>query len=272
MYSRDIIYNDKYITFKDSYKLISSKLSKFPEMFALGDIQKEVFPYNFYTIDNLNKYKDDYEIDGPEYQKFEDELRQGFNKINDDKKNKAYQKFREIIKTKFNGIFNRRRYSQFYCEREVEILFKGVSCMRTYLDKITALDCLKYLTISTIAHRHMINDVYSKTNSDNKNNNENVSNNNEYLEDLYNTTGVLNQYIQSSIWGGVCASYKNAKLLIKKVISDFDGVSLYTSAMKRINIITGKCRKFELNELDEINKSMNVYDKDNNVVGYNNKN
>ena len=283
MYSRDIIYNNKYITFKDSYKLISSKLSKFPAMFALGDVQKEVFPYNFYTIDNLNKYKDDYEIDSPEYQKFEDELRQGFNKINDDKKNKAYQKFREIIKTKFNGIFNMRRYSQFYCERDVEILFKGLICMRTYLYKITALDCLKYLTISTIAHRHMINDVYSKTNqdsktnSDNKNkdnstNPENISNNNTYLEDLYNTTGVLNQYIQSSIWGGVCASYKNAKLLIKKVISDFDAVSLYTSAMKRINIITGKCRKFELNELDEINKSMNVYDSNNNVVGYNNKN
>ncbi|MDY6057938.1 MAG: DNA polymerase, partial [Candidatus Onthovivens sp.] len=281
MYSRDIIYNNKYITFKDSYKLISSKLSKFPEMFALGDIQKEVFPYNFYTIDNLNKYKDDYDINGPEYQKFENELRQGFNKINDAKKNEAYEKFKEIIKTKFNGIFNMRRYSQFYCERDVEILFKGLICMRTYLYKITALDCLKYLTISTIAHRHMINDVYSKTsfssdsktNDDNKNkeSSENV-NNNTYLEDLYNTTGVLNQYIQSSIWGGVCASYKNAKLLIKKVISDFDAVSLYTSAMKRINIITGKCRKFELNELDEINKSMNVYDENNNVVGYNNKN
>lgn len=282
MYSRDIIYNNKYITFKDSYKLISSKLSKFPEMFALGDIQKEVFPYNFYTIDNLNKYKNiNFKLGSKEFESIEDELRQGFNKINDDKKNEAYEKFREIIKTKFNGIFNMRRYSKFYCERDVEILFKGLICMRTYLYKITALDCLKYLTISTIAHRHMINDVYSKTsfssdsktNSDNKNNNgEEVVNNNTYLEDLYNTTGVLNQYIQSSIWGGVCASYKNAKLLIKKVISDFDAVSLYTSAMKRINIITGKCRKFELNELDEINKSMNVYDSNGNIVGYNNKN
>ena len=276
MYSRDIIYDNKYITFKDSYKLISSKLSKFPEMFALGDIQKEVFPYNFYTIDNLNKYKNiNFKLDDNNYKLIEDELRQGFNKINDDKKNKAYQKFREIIKTKFNGIFNMRRYSKFYCERDVEILFKGLICMRTYLYKITALDCLKYLTISTIAHRHMINDVYSKTNQkDNNKNNESQEtvNNNEYLEDLYNTTGVLNQYIQSSIWGGVCASYKNAKLLIKKVISDFDAVSLYTSAMKRINIITGKCRKFELNELDEINKSMNVYDDKGNVVGYNNKN
>lgn len=286
MYSRDIIYNNKYITFKDSYKLISSKLKKFPEMFALGDIQKEVFPYNFYTIDNLNKYKNiNFKLESEEFKSIEDELRQGFNKINDDKKNKAYNEFREIIKTKFNGIFNMRRYSKFYCERDVEILFKGLICMRTYLYKITALDCLKYLTISTIAHRHMINDVYSKTsfssdsktNQDkNKNNNNNNSQetitNNEYLEDLYNTTGVLNQYIQSSIWGGVCASYKNAKLLIKKVISDFDAVSLYTSAMKRINIITGKCRKFELNELDEINKSMNVYDSQGNVVGYNNKN
>ena len=119
MYSRDIIYNNKYITFKDSYKLISSKLSRFPQMFALGDIQKEVFPYNFYTIDNLNKYKNiNFKLGSKEFEFIEDEIRQGFNKINDDKKNKSYEKFKEIIKTKFNGMNEKLRTAS-VCARNV---------------------------------------------------------------------------------------------------------------------------------------------------------
>ena len=261
LYSRDIIFEGKHITFKDSYKLITSKLSKFPEMFALGDIQKEVFPYNFYTIDNLNKYKNiNFKLGSKEFEVIENDLIQGFNEINQDKKNKAYNEFREIIKNKFNGIFNMRRYSKFYCERDVELLFKGLISMRTYVYKITALDCLKYLTISTIAHRHMINNVYTKTN---KRQDDKIL---DFSEDLYTTSGILNQYIQSSVWGGVCTSYENSKILVKRVVSDFDAVSLYTSAMKRLYIVTGKCKKFSNNELDMINNSMNV---DGN---YNNKN
>lgn len=253
LYSRDIIFEGKQITFKDSYKLITSKLSEFPDMFALGDIQKEVFPYNFYTIDNLNKYKNiNFKLDSKEFKEIENDLIQGFNEINQDKKNKAYNEFREIIKNKFNGIFNMRRYSKFYCERDVELLFKGLISMRTYVYKITSLDCLKYLTISTIAHRHMINNVYTKTN---KRQDDKIL---EFSEDLYTTSGILNQYIQSSVWGGVCTSYENSKILVKRVVSDFDAVSLYTSAMKRLYIVTGKCKKFSNNELDMINESMNI--------------
>lgn len=257
LYSRDIVYDNKYFTFKDSYKLITSKLSEFPEMFKLGRVQKEIFPYDFYTYENLLKYKDiDFDINNREFKLIERDLINGFNEINYENKIKRYFEFRDIIKHKFKGKFNMIEYSKFYCERDVEILAKGLISMRTYLYQITALDCLKFLTISTIAHNHMINHVYSKTKEG---------------EDLYTTSGILNQYIQSAVWGGVCASYRNAKVLIDRVLSDFDAVSLYPSAIKRFFLITGKCKKFEYEQLEEINKSMNIYDNDNNVVGYDNK-
>ena len=257
LYSRDIVYDNKYFTFKDSYKLITSKLSEFPEMFKLGRVQKEIFPYDFYTYENLLKYKDkDFDINSREFKLIERDLINGFNEINYENKIKRYFEFRDLIKHKFKGKFNMIEYSKFYCERDVEILAKGLISMRTYLYQITALDCLKFLTISTIAHNHMINHVYSKTKEG---------------EDLYTTSGILNQYIQSAVWGGVCTSYRNAKVLIDRVLSDFDAVSLYPSAIKRFFLITGKCKKFEYEQLEEINKSMNIYDSQGNVVGYDNK-
>ena len=48
-------------------------------MFSLGDAIKEVFLYNFYTFDNLNKYdKKYYDIDSEEFKEIRDDLIKGF--------------------------------------------------------------------------------------------------------------------------------------------------------------------------------------------------
>lgn len=357
-YSTDIVYKNKLITIKDSYKIISSKLKNFPDMFKLcsmnkdafpfkfftksviekyenkfinvkdeefykfyqvrffngysihqklknmwdfkneimnrcngvfniinyldeyyqNTIVKEVFPYNFYTIENLKKYDKDYVLDSPEYQEFEKDLKRGFSqyseedidklygknkKLTDEEKklienekklyeeniNKLYEEFRKVIIYKFNGVFNMNKYSEFYCKRDVEILTKGLMHFRTSALEILKLDCFKELTISSMAHKFMINNVYSQTGDEN----------------IYTTSGVLNQYIQSAVYGGVCATYKNGKVFIKQIVSDFDKVSLYPSAMSRLWVITGKCRKFHKDELEKINDSMI------DLSGYNNK-
>jgi hypothetical protein len=46
-------YKGKHITFKDSYSIISMKLSRFPNAFNLESGQKEMFPYKYYTFDRL---------------------------------------------------------------------------------------------------------------------------------------------------------------------------------------------------------------------------
>ena len=39
----------------NSYSLIPSKLSLFPEMFGLEKMQKDIMPYKLYTIENVEK-------------------------------------------------------------------------------------------------------------------------------------------------------------------------------------------------------------------------
>lgn len=239
VYSRIIDYKGKQFTFKDSYKLISMKLAEFPNMFSLGDAIKEVFPYNFYTFNNLNKYdKKYYDIDSEEFKEIRDDLIKGFGTEYKEK----YRKFKKIIRKKFNGYFNMVNYSKFYCKRDVELLIKGLIRMRTYLYALTKMDCFKQLTIPGIIHRVMLSKVYSK-HKEGK---------------VYMYSGYINQYIQSALYGGVCTSWRNAKLLIKKIISDYDAKSLYPSAMKRLYVVSGKCKPFTDEEIKTINDSMHV--------------
>ena len=239
IYSRMIDYEDKHFTFKDSYKLISMKLAEFPNMFKLGDTIKEVFPYTFYTFNNLNKYdKKCYNIYKPEFNEIKDDLIKGFGV---DRKQK-YIKFKKVIRDKFGGQFNMVDYSKFYCERDVELLIKGLICMRTYLYRLTKMDCFKQLTIPGIIHRVMLSKVYTK----------------HQEGKIYMYSGIINQYIQSALYGGVCASWRNAKLLIKMIISDYDAKSLYPSAIARLYTVSGKCKPFTEENIKTINDSMHV--------------
>ena len=52
-----IKYHHKTFMFKDSYSLIPSKLSSFPKMLKLDCGQKELYPYNYYTLERLKTDK-----------------------------------------------------------------------------------------------------------------------------------------------------------------------------------------------------------------------
>ena len=49
----DIKYNKKILHFKDTLPVLSCKLSQLPQMFNIPDVQKEIFPYKYYTLDRL---------------------------------------------------------------------------------------------------------------------------------------------------------------------------------------------------------------------------
>ena len=49
-----IKYNKKNIIFKDSYSILTMKLSKFQSAFKLDSGQKEMFPYNYYIFNRLH--------------------------------------------------------------------------------------------------------------------------------------------------------------------------------------------------------------------------
>lgn len=322
-YSTDILYDNKFITIKDSAKIIPGKLANFSEMFKLSDIDKDAFPFNFYTKENIEKYTDkdikigsreykeielklvrsfngystlqrmrnvwkfrkiikekcnnifnmweysdlyykksvikeifpydfytcknlekydnkDYDINSKEFKELEDEITKSFSGINDEERKQKYKAFKKVIITKFKGIFNMTKYSAFYCKRDVELLCKGMIHFRSDAFEILKLDSFKYLTISSMAHKFMMDNVYTKTGD----------------EKLYMTTGILNQYIQSAVYGGVCTTYRNGKVFVKRRVTDLDKVSLYPDAMTRAYVVTGKCRKFNKDKIKKINDSM----------------
>ena len=51
----DIKYSGKTLHFKDSLPILSCKLSQLSSMFNIKGIQKEIFPYKYYTLDRLKK-------------------------------------------------------------------------------------------------------------------------------------------------------------------------------------------------------------------------
>ena len=246
LYSREVTYKNKKISFKKIFQLIPYKLSEFPRLFKLGEYQREIIPQNIYTCENIDKYLNtNFMINDNNYKEIEQKIISGFKNPSD------YKEFKEIINSKFNGIFNIKQYLEHYCKYNIEIITKALFIMRTNIYNFICLDCFEYSSYSSIINQYIISNVDSQTDD----------------EDVYNVTGVLNQYIKEALYCNSRASYRNSNLLVNRLLASYEVNSSFVSAMKRLHIVTGKCKKFEKNELEMINKSM--YD---NKGNFNNKN
>ena len=247
LYSREVTYKNKKISFKEIYQLIPYKLSEFPRLFKLGEYQREIIPQNIYTCENIDKYLNtNFMINDNNYKEIEQKIISGFKNPSD------YKEFKEIVNSKFDGIFNIKQYLEYYCKYNVEIMTKALFIMRTKVYNFIYLDCFEYSSNSSIINQYIMDKVDSQTDDEN----------------LYNVTGVLNQYIKEALYcNGSRVSYRNSKLLVDRILASYDVNNSQLSAMKRLYIVTGKCKKFEKNELEMINNSM--YDKKGN---FNNKN
>lgn len=208
----------KEIHIKCSYHLISTSLSKFGEMFRLEQC-KEVMPYSLYNevdltlpcpihkvITGLNKH-------GHRYLK--------------DKEVKPFLDNIEKWGLNDNGSFNLIHYSKKYCEMDCIVLMNGYNTFRKWILELTyinqdgtdsgkglGLDIDNLITSASLAHKYMIkNDCY---------------------EGIYQLGGIPQQFIQKCVVGGRTMSNSNKKYNIQGKIGDFDGVSLYPSAMKRM--------------------------------------
>ena len=65
------------------------------------------------------------------------------------------------------------------------------------------------------------------------------------INDYYKYSGIPRAFIQKAVYGGRCMTRDNKKWKVFKVLSDFDAVSLYPSAMKRLYCQTGKPKLIE---------------------------
>ena len=225
-----IKHKGKTIYFKDSLSIVSMKLADFPTSFNL-DCIKEMFPYNYYTFENFEKLG----CKGVISEAGKHELKHNWNQ----------QQFEENLKklaTKsgldkglniINGnTFDMVEYVKFYCCQDVRILKQGFQKFRKMCWESLKIDVNNVLTAPSLANQYFTREIYEK------------------VPDYYLYGGIVRSFIQKAVYGGRCMTRLNKRWLVNEELADFDAVSLYPSAMKRLYCVTGKCEVLQDEELD----------------------
>jgi len=189
------------IQIKDSYKLIPMKLSEFPKAFKL-DYVKEYMPYDLYTDDNIDLRYIEYEavLDYIENDGEKEIFDENIAKWN-------------LVKDNYVDMIE---YARKYCEIDVELLRDSYNIFRDNCISHFNIDVNKILTIPTLADKYLISEGC--------------------YDGVYELSGQPRQFIQNCIVGGRTMCCDNEKHILENVrVNDFDAVSLYPSAMYRIN-------------------------------------
>ena len=227
--TQKIKYDKKNIIFKDSYSILTMKLSKFPSAFKLDSCQKEMFPYNYYTFDRLLHNIGKISQAGKNEIKFNLEQKQFEKNI---EKLKLYVDENGNYSDVKTDYFNMVKYVEFYCNQDVNILSQG-------FDKF-ANDCLTELDID-------VDEVLTSLSLANKYFDENLYYN---IPCFYKYSCVVRAFIQKAIYGCRCMTRDNEKLKTFINLYDFDAVSLYPSSMNRLFCQTGKQKLLEPHEFN----------------------
>ena len=201
------VYHRKMFCFKDTYSIISTKLSNFPRMFNLETGVKEIFPYNYYTSANTKENQ------------FGDILEASLF-IPEHEREQFLENVKKIAQVN-EKQFDMRKYCEFYCNQDVKILKEGFEFFRESLFEEFGLDAYDYVSISSIANRYMELNCYWP----NKN--------------LYDLSNKPRDFMSRCVIGGRCMLADNEKQRTNVNIVDFDAVSLYPSAMVRLYTLEG---------------------------------
>ena len=242
VYSFKTIYKGRIITFLDSYKLITVPLRKFGDMFNLpAEIRKkEAIAYKYYKTDQT----DDHEISVEEYSKYFDSSKQVNILLEALRANPKEFDYCENNADLNKGTFKPMLYYKYYLHFDCLVLREGLKAFNEAVKEITknpqnlqnsqnSLDIFKdkINTSASLGHKFAIM--------------------NKCYEGVYEMKGNLREYVASAIFGGrVNANAKYTKRVIKPLdgVADYDGVSLYPSAMERLcneyGIAKGKAKFF----------------------------
>jgi hypothetical protein len=228
------------IEIKDTYSLITRPLRDFPEIFKFPSLVKEVMPYNLYTQENIKqRYVNiDHVLNGSYEKHFEEKGEKKVHVL-------SYLK-EEDKETFLNNLtrWNLRRddntydiieYSSLYCEIDCKLLWDGYKIFRKWLIDGVKIDIDYCLTSASLAHQYFINDGCYKG--------------------VYELGGVPQIFIQRSLVGGRTMCARNEKIVKNEIINDFDAVSLYPSAMDRMDgFLLGKPKVLQTTDYDVVKK------------------
>ena len=223
----EIEYNGKKIFLRDTLPILSCKLSALPYQFGFAEeVQKELFPYKYYTLERLKTNIGVIEECGKEEDKiWTEEDMETF------KKNIDSIPGCRLSETTFDMY----AYAEFYCQQDVTILRKGFNAFREGFMFDFGIDPFQFITISSLADEVFKQRVYYPNGN------------------LYSLGGVVRKFCANAVHGGRCMCAYNKKWKLNVNITDYDAVSLYPSAMARLYTVEGKPEVINIPNHDVIN-------------------
>ena len=235
--------NQRNLTFRNSYSIITAPLANFGEMFNL-DVEKDVCPYHIYSQENIAKRfvpieecvnclkEERLAVNKP----WEDDVEQFIS--NCDRLNFAH------IGSK-GKVVDIMEYAEYYCSQDCVVLMKGLLSFDRDLKQLFAdnnaefMGVNNYVSVSAIGYHFAV--IYG------------------CLEGCYLLAGKPQDFLSRCVSGGRTMTANNEKIVVDKKIQDFDAVSLYPSAMKAMpGIPKGKPKVLSTEECH--NKDIFKYD------------
>ena len=220
------------IQVQDSYALISSALLGFPKIFGMEQ-EKEIMPYSLYTKERVEKQfiniKECLIACKLQYQQ---------NNIGVELDKKKEKEFCDLFISnceKWNCIDGCEvdiiEYSKRYCLIDVAVLKEGWNIFKVWIKEVCGLDTGDYVSLPSLANDFMIKQgVY---------------------DGVCYVGGEQREFIQRALVGGRTMCRENKKWKTNRKIDDFDAVSLYPSAMKRLGgYLIGNPKPLEIKTYD----------------------
>ena len=183
-----------------SQKLINMKLDKFGKCFNLKT-EKEIMPYDLYTEENIKK----------KYIPLKECIKH--IKIKD--KEQYIKNLKRWDCLDDDDDVDIHKYAGQYCYMDCITLRDGYNKFGELVKEATGQDILDYISLASMSNDYLLN--------------------NGCFDGVYKLSGVPRHFIQKCVVGGRCMTRENKKIKVDDgVISDFDAVSLYPSAMARM--------------------------------------
>lgn len=231
--SASIEWKNKVLFFKDSLALFNCKLSQLPSMFGLTGVEKELFPYKYYTYTQLAESEiltedDDVISVGiiSEAGKYEDKpwVEADYEQFN---------KNIDMINARLgDDQFDMYKYAIFYCTQDVRILRESFNIFRAGFQTDFNIDVFKFISISSLANEVFRQNVYIPNHH------------------LYKLGGHVRHFCSKAVYGGRCMCAYNKKWHVHANLCDYDAVSLYPSAMSRLWTVEGIPKVIEHDQLN----------------------
>ena len=221
-------YRGKVITLRDSYSMFTQKLANFPKCFPDDfkglNIQKELFPYRYYTYERVFGSEQPIgviaECGYDDIPAWNDAQRAQFLKNIDIAG--AWIDSEKHLPEADREHFDMLKYCEFYCQQDVNVLRIGFNAFRaSALKEPINLDIFNCLTAPALAQAYLNREVF-------------LPNNNLYL-----LSGHVRDFVMKAIYGGRCMTKQNKRWRVTDKLDDFDACSLYPSAMARLFTVEG---------------------------------